>query len=297
MPEEVHLSNGEIIPNSFVAIILIKTAPLTGSASTGFINTAHICSLSICAMEYNVSVVSGVPQTEIASISYSKSTGDDDSVRAGNNSYAFAFPNDINNFTFDSNATATWDEGPSIVMYNFEYSLWVVLRQVLEGTLKFNSDRFSNHLNSGIWGISMNIIQNGFNASTNIPKTMDRVARAMTNRLRDMSNLTVQGQSGSMQLYIRVSWWWLLLPTLTVVFGTILLISVMTITRKHKLPIWKTSELALLFHGVDLSTVAHGRDSVQMLRASEMEDVASALQVRFGRDSNNGVLKLERKLG
>lgn len=81
-------------------------------------------------------------------------------------------------------------------------------------------------------------------------------------------------------------------------FKTILLISVIIITRRHKLPVWKTSELALLFHGIGFSTLTdYGRGSAEMLKASEMEDVASALQVRFGWDSEKNILKLERKLG
>lgn len=297
LPGEVHLSNGKIIPSSLFAIALIKTAPLIGSASTGFVNTAHICSLSVCAMEYNVSMISGVPQTEIISTSYSRfmKNGDWDGRFSGNYSYKFTFPNEINNFIVESNRTATSDDQS----YTFEDRLYRVLRQVLQGTLTFNYDEYQSDLD---YGTTMNIIQNGFNASTNIPKTMDRVAAAMTNRLRDISNLTVQGQSGSMQLHIRVSWWWLVLPTLTVIFETILLISIMVITRRHKLPIWKTSELALLFHGIDLSTLTGGQGrrgddhSAEMLRASEMEDVASALHVRFGRDSEKNVVKLERKL-
>ena len=49
----------------------------------------------------------------------------------------------------------------------------------------------------------------------------------------------------------------------------------MIMTRKRKLPIWKTSELALFFHGFDFAI----GDSVQMQKESEMENVASALQI------------------
>lgn len=163
--------------------------------------------------------------------------------------------------------------------------MYQVLEEALEGTLVVFDENLLNYLGS----MTM-ILQNGLNASTDISKTMDRVAEAMTNRLRDISSHTVSGQSGFMELYIRVSWWWLLLPVLCVIFGTILLISIMIATRKHKLPIWKASELALLFHGLDFTI----DETAQMQKASEMEIIASALQVRLGRDPK-GVLKLERK--
>lgn len=67
----------------------------------------------------------------------------------------------------------------------------------------------------------------------------------------------------------------------------------MIITRKRKLPIWKASELALLFHGFDFSIGDYL--TVDMHKASEMENIASAMQVRLGRDAQ-GVLKIKRKL-
>lgn len=176
------------------------------------------------------------------------------------------------------------------IAFSFEDKMAEILQKIFGGLLRSDYD-LSSIIN---WFADpTNMYLSGLNTSTNIPKTMDRVATAMSNRLREISNITIEGQSGSMELYIRVSWWWLLLPTSTVVFATIFLISITVTTRKHKLPIWKTSELTLLFHGLDLSSF--GDDSVEMLKASEMEDIASALRVRFGRDSERGgVLKLER---
>lgn len=293
LPGEIHLPGGEVIPSSFAAIALIKAAPRTGSTSTGFLDTANICALSVCAREYNISMTSGLLQSEVVSTSYSELTRYDDPSRVyiGNFSYTFEFSDEINDFDFVANKTAIAFDGRHVVASTFEEKMYDVLRKVLEGSILLNSDRLSSDVG---FTSTTNIIQNGLNASTNIPKTMDRVAAAMSNRLRDISNLTVQGQSESMELYVRVSWLWLLLPALCVVFGTILLLSVMIVTRKHKLPIWKTSELALLFHGLDFLPLS-GDTIETMQKASEMEDVALALQVRLGRGSK-GVLKLERKM-
>ena len=293
-PEEIHLPDGDIIPDSLTAIALIKVAPKKDSSSTDFLKTANICALSVCAKEYNISMTSGLVQYEEVSTSYSELVNYDDypdGFRHGSSSYTFAFPDMVNNFTFVTNKTAITSDGRHTITLSFEEVVTETLRMVLEGTLLGNTDRVSTDYG---FTSTTNIIQNGLNVSTNIPNTMDRVAAAMSNRLRDISNLTIQGQSGSMELYIRVSWWWLLLPALNVIFGTILLISIMIVTRKHKLPIWKTSQLALLFHGLDFLPLSG--DTVEtMQKASEMEDLASALQVRLGRDSK-GMLKLERKL-
>lgn len=282
---EIRLSSGEVIPNSFATIALIKMAPRTGSANNGFVDTAHICALSVCAKEYNISMTSGLLQSEVISTSYSKRTRHySDRTNVGNSSYTFAFSNNDHNFTFIVN-------GPiKNFGTTFEHRMTNILQQTLEGALFLNSDLSEDPT---ALRKKQNIFQIALNASTDIPKVMDRVAEAMTNRLRDISNHTVQGQSGIMELYIQISWWWLLLPGSCIFLGTVYLVWVMIMTRKRQLPIWKASELTLLFHGFDFPI----GDSVDVQKTSEMEKIASALRVRLGRDSkNNKVLKLERKL-
>ena len=201
---EIHLPGGEIIPSSLAAILLIKATPKAGSSSTGFLSTANICALSVCAREYNISMTSGLMQSEIVSSSYSGLTRYDDPERQymRNSSYTFVFPDMANNFVFVTNKTAMGFDGRHVWATTFEEIVSGTLRMILEGTLLFSTDRLSNDVG---FTSTANIIQNGLNASTNISKTMDRVAAAMSNRLRDISNSTVQGQSGSMELYVRVS--------------------------------------------------------------------------------------------
>lgn len=281
-PRDFRLSDGEVTSNSVATIALIKLAPRSGSVNKSFLNTAKICVLSVCAKRYNISMTSGLLQSEVISTAYSKMTSDDDSSmsNSGNSSITFVFPNNINNLTVAVKKTNGFPD--------FESQTWKVLQEILEGSLLI-------HIGSS--GDESEVIakrdtfQIALNASTDISKTMDRVAEAMTNRLRDMSSHTVQGQSGFMELYIRTSWWWLFLPVSCVIFETILLISVMITTRKHKMPIWKASELALFFHGLDFSI-----DDTQTQKASEMEDIASALQLRLARGSKGILKKLERKL-
>lgn len=357
--ERFQSSDGKNISSHFTAMALIKFAPQADSARVGFVRTAHVCALSVCAKEYNMSMTSGLFRSEIVSTSYSEFDGPTiiDQKNTGNPSYRFSFSDDLNNnFTVDSYLTNTisipiiynktisndsifgdpssgdpssgdpisgdsssshpssvrpisLDVGSgnpisgyaisgdpisgdpiSTVAFSFEEKMTEVLQKAFEGILRSNYDL---SMINNWFANPRDIYLSGLNTSTNIPKTMDRVTAAMSNRLRDISNITVEGQSGSMELYVRVSWWWLLLPTSTVVFATFFLISITITTRKHKVPIWKTSELTLLFHGLDLSSL--GGDSIEMLKASEMEDIASVLRVRFDRDSERGGMpKLER---
>lgn len=281
---EIHLPDGKVIPNSFTPLALIKVAPKMGSSSTIFFDTANICALSICAREYNLSMTSGLLRSEIISTSYSKAIRHSVNPYNDSVSYSFAFSNSVNNINVSVDPWGGPTHNPRL---DIEYYLTQALKQLFEGELSVDFDSFTDGFSSNS---ASNILQYGLNASIDISKTMDRIAEVMTNRLRDISNHTIQGQSGSMELYIRISWWWLLLPVLCVIFEMVVLISVMIITRKHKLLIWKTSELALLFHGFDFSI----GNTVETQKASEMETIASALQIRLKRGSKE-TLKLERK--
>ncbi|MCJ1267651.1 hypothetical protein MMC22_007537 [Lobaria immixta] len=229
-------------------------------------------------------MTSGVLQSEPISTSYSPLTleidsGNPQDLAYVNSSYTFKFPDSANNFTFIANGSI------SVRNETFEELMSDALSSILEGSVTVYD---SAGLPSTIDATSM--IQSGLNASTNISKTMDRVALAMTNSLRGLSSLNVDGQSGSMELYVRVSWPWLALPVLSVILGMLLLISIMKVTQEHKLNIWKTSELALLFHGLDFSL----HDTAEVDKVSEMEEIAMALQVRLGQGPR-GVLQLQRK--
>lgn len=267
----------------------MKFAPVTSSANLGSLSTADICALTVCAKEYNISMTSGILRSETVLTSYSKLTKHDDLNRTDIQdwSYTFEFPDNINNFNVVTHKEYSISDHSLYSIFTFEARMRDVLQQILEDDLFFYSD---GALNDMRFTSVANMLLNGLNASPDIPETMNRIAAAMTNRLRDISNHTVHGLSGSMVLHVRVSWPWLLLPICSVILGTILLISVMITTRKHKLPIWKTSELALLFHGLDFRV----GNTTKMHQASEMEEVASALQVRLGRGCG-GMLKLQRK--
>ena len=131
----------------------------------------------------------------------------------------------------------------------------------------------------------------GFNASSNISMTMDNIATALTNWLRDSSNVTVAGQAGHVEFYVHVSWPWITLPAFLVIAGTIFLILAMYETERLGASIWKTSELALLFHGLEESD----HELNNLLRSSEMEHTASSTKVKVAKTSSGRwMLRRER---
>ena len=116
-----------------------------------------------------------------------------------------------------------------------------------------------------------------FNASSNISMTMDNIATAMTNYFRDSSQVTVTGQVGQTESYFHVNWLWIILPAFLVLTGIIFLLLAMFETKRLGACVWKTSELALLFHGLEKSH----QELKAPHRSSEMEVMASKIGVKM----------------
>ena len=116
--------------------------------------------------------------------------------------------------------------------------------------------------------------------------TMDNIATALTNYFRDSSNVTVTGKAGKSESYVHINWAWITFPALLVVAGIIFLLLAMFETKRRGARVWKTSELALLFHGLEKSD----QDLDAPNRSSEMEHVASGIRVKMAKTLNGGLI-------
>jgi hypothetical protein len=123
---------------------------------------------------------------------------------------------------------------------------------------------------------------NAFHASLNISMTMENIAIGLTNYVRDSSNLTVSGQVGQVQVFVHVTWPWIILPTFLVVAGTVFLMLAMYETKRQGASVWRTSEMALLFCGRKLFD-----DELHALQVSEMEHAASKMRVQMTKTSTS----------
>ncbi|KAI0534584.1 hypothetical protein GGR58DRAFT_482345 [Xylaria digitata] len=87
--------------------------------------------------------------------------------------------------------------------------------------------------------------------STNIPATMDNVAKGMSYRMMSGPNsTTTHGEVYGTQTYIRVRWPWIALPVALVVASSFCLIAVIVLTRQARQLIWKSSLTPLLLPDV-----------------------------------------------
>ncbi|KAL9110065.1 MAG: hypothetical protein Q9227_005404 [Pyrenula ochraceoflavens] len=83
---------------------------------------------------------------------------------------------------------------------------------------------------------------------------------------------------------IHVGWMWLLFPLMLEVSAMVLLLATIVSTKRRHMPIWKTSTIAALVHGVD---VAHIPELVNTEKISSMDELLGSEQFQL-RDTGKG---------
>ena len=241
-------------PSGFGLYMFIRTS--TSPTSPGNVLSADLCSMSFCLQKRNVSVSSGKLNSSILNTIYA----DRNLSTHSNSTVSYVFPTGNDNFTLNL--------GPAT-----EPALEVALDTLLTGNVSETTASQPQDDNS----TSSSTLIAGFDASHNFSLAMTNLAAAMTNYIRDASNHTVSGQLGITETYVLVLWLWIILPGVLVVAGSLFLIMGIVATRKRGVDIWKDSELALLFHGLQ-----EGNERFAGLhQISEMDSVASRMKVRM----------------
>jgi hypothetical protein len=123
----------------------------------------------------------------------------------------------------------------------------------------------------------------GNRTARGIEKRLENIATALTNYGLEKTNETVRGRAYAEETYVKVRWWWILLPTLLQLSTLILFITTVVYSHRNGVPIWKSSVLAIVYHGVeDLD----GRKDLGAERLSGMDAVARRDKVQFSRSAD-----------
>lgn len=126
-----------------------------------------------------------------------------------------------------------------------------------------------------------------------VDKIFHNISDSMTSFIRQSKILNwsnpAEGVTMRDQVCLSVRWPWLALPAVLVLLTVIFLVAMIVDTRPtgNRAPIWKSSPLALLFHGFELPKK---HPAVPIDELDEMEDLAKGIVVRLC--SANGGLKL-----
>lgn len=86
-----------------------------------------------------------------------------------------------------------------------------------------------------------------------IKAVMDRFANALTAAIRTKAtkNLRVEGTAQGVETFVKARWGWAILPVTLVGLTCLFIVATLALTIKHNVPVWKSSALATLAHGLD----------------------------------------------
>lgn len=125
-----------------------------------------------------------------------------------------------------------------------------------------------------------------------VNEIFQNISNSMTSFIRQSNNLNwsnpAEGVTMRDQVCLSVRWPWLALPAVLVLLTVIFFVAMIVDTRptEDRAPIWKSSPLALLFHGFELPN----KQAADIHERDDMEELAKGITVRFS--STDGGLKL-----
>ena len=94
--------------------------------------------------------------------------------------------------------------------------------------------------------------------SEGLEMAMSWLATSMTVAFRSFNGaVPVEGRAFSSESYVNVRWGWIALPVLVVMLTAFFLAAAIFRSSRSKTKLWKSSALAMLFHGLDHETRGH----------------------------------------
>jgi hypothetical protein len=122
----------------------------------------------------------------------------------------------------------------------------------------------------------------------NFSYLVERMAASMTKAQLD-DGITMHGNMISGMVQVDVAWYWFIFPATLNVLATLLLLATAVLSHHRKTQLWKSSTLALLYHGLDDPEPV---PDITMARVSEMEQWASATSATLGSTKDGGRIVL-----
>jgi hypothetical protein len=133
----------------------------------------------------------------------------------------------------------------------------------------------------------------GPNSTRNLSQRIESIANALTNHGLATTNDTVRGDAYAEELYVRVRWQWIILPAFLELASLVLLVLTIIHSQREDVPIWKSSVLALMYHGMD---DLHDRGTLASERLSGMELIAKGADIQLVKNED-GVNSLAMRSG
>lgn len=117
---------------------------------------------------------------------------------------------------------------------------------------------------------------------TNVPELIRNLSQTMTTRMRQsaVSDPAAQilGDAYALQVFVQVRWGWLTLPLVLLLLTFYFLLASIRESKKANVMPWKSSSIALLFHGLAEDRREVGR---WVERRAELHEIAEGMEVQL----------------
>lgn len=118
--------------------------------------------------------------------------------------------------------------------------------------------------------------KNPWSAPNHITEHVEKLAKAMTNVMRQSSTQMAIGKSFSEETYVEVRWGWLALPVALLILTLIFLVATVlrTSMQMDQVGVWKNSSIATLLYGlpdeIQRKVTASGTDATPRTKARRL---------------------------
>ncbi|MCJ1468708.1 hypothetical protein MMC07_007338 [Pseudocyphellaria aurata] len=212
------------------------------------------CAIWYCVQNYTASVDEGKPSQTVIS------SWRNDSARLSDSSDLYYRP--PGSMANDPNGTFKVAHWAARAMNEF-------LSEIFTGSGGIN--------NSGSAFFSSDVMQ-ALYSTDNVTVRVNNLAISMTNNIREQNHSPVMGTTWQTETYIHVRWRWFIFPSALLILSLLFLLGAIVETSYREVMIWKSNNVALLFHGRELSLQpASGRTPVNTL--SQMSEQAKTIMV------------------
>lgn len=224
------------------------------------------CALFYCVNAYSASVVDGVLDQRIE-----KSWLNNSASHGQSSDLIFSPPDSLNHVLANA-------------------SVFRVAALAADALNSFMSESFtgSGGINVSTTGSTFSSdIVHGLYDAVNYSAAIENLAISMTNNIRQQDDSeagSVNGQAQQTETYVHVRWAWFAYPVAVLVFSLILLLGIIIGTSRCDVRVWKSSNLALLFHGQGLE-LSDG--TIPLNTLSQMTERAQDVKVELIKTETN----------
>ncbi|RDW72391.1 DUF3176 domain-containing protein [Aspergillus mulundensis] len=254
-------------------------SPLSHLGDTLEVKRCTQCALALCLQTYDISVSNGTASFDIGSTDYGGFFYNSHPDQWGNNEWCWrpesSLAPSLVNIPTEPDAGSVYANKSE---FAFFFKKWYMIDDYLTRVSRSQSD--SPNVDK--------IINTGLEA------VMANVAASFTKAALTASNGTVTGTAYVSEVYVSVDWVLLILPAALVALGIVLLGLTVFVNRRRKLPLWKSSLLAVLFHGLNGFEAEDADASSRTETADQMEKVAQGITVRLRAVDEQRGLMLDR---